>query len=36
MNFFPFKFAMNAEHSWADAPILGHLFEDVLFKDLSA
>uniref|UniRef100_A0A4W3GRW3 Choline/carnitine acyltransferase domain-containing protein n=1 Tax=Callorhinchus milii TaxID=7868 RepID=A0A4W3GRW3_CALMI len=24
---------LNAEHSWADAPIIGHLWEDVLFMD---
>lgn len=28
------KMGLNAEHSWADAPIIGHLWEDVLFMDL--
>ncbi|XP_070491326.1 carnitine O-palmitoyltransferase 1, liver isoform-like [Chironomus tepperi] len=27
------RYAMNAEHSWADAPILGHLYEEVQFDD---
>lgn len=27
------RYAMNAEHSWADAPILGHLYEEVQFED---
>lgn len=25
---------MNAEHTWADAPALGYMFEDVCFDDL--
>jgi len=24
---------LNAEHSWADGPIISHMFEEVLFDD---
>ncbi|XP_077177401.1 carnitine O-palmitoyltransferase 1, liver isoform isoform X1 [Paroedura picta] len=27
------KMGLNAEHSWADAPIIGHLWENVMFSD---
>ncbi|XP_061465917.1 carnitine O-palmitoyltransferase 1, liver isoform isoform X2 [Rhineura floridana] len=27
------KMGLNAEHSWADAPIMGHLWENVMFSD---
>lgn len=26
---------MNAEHTWADAPVLGHMFEEVSLDDLT-
>ncbi|XP_070788426.1 carnitine O-palmitoyltransferase 1, liver isoform isoform X1 [Pituophis catenifer annectens] len=27
------KMGLNSEHSWADAPIVGHLWENVMFSD---
>ncbi|XP_070622162.1 carnitine O-palmitoyltransferase 1, liver isoform isoform X2 [Erythrolamprus reginae] len=27
------KFGLNSEHSWADAPIVGHLWENVMLSD---
>lgn len=24
---------MNAEHSWADAPVIGHMWEHILFME---
>nr|XP_056707456.1 carnitine O-palmitoyltransferase 1, liver isoform isoform X1 [Euleptes europaea] len=27
------RMGLNAEHSWADAPIVGHLWENVMFSD---
>ncbi|XP_063145341.1 carnitine O-palmitoyltransferase 1, liver isoform isoform X1 [Candoia aspera] len=27
------KMGLNAEHSWADAPIVGHLWENVMYSD---
>lgn len=28
------RVGLNAEHSWADAPTIGHMWEHILFKDL--
>lgn len=33
MNIF-LKVGVNCEHSWADAPIMGHMWESVLAKEL--
>lgn len=30
------RFGMNAEHSWADAPIMSHLTEEVLFDEFAS
>lgn len=30
------RFGMNAEHSWADAPVLSHLTEEVLYEEFVA
>lgn len=26
---------MNAEHTWADAPVMAHMFEEVLYDDMT-
>lgn len=30
------RFGMNAEHSWADAPIMSHLTEEVLYEEFAS
>lgn len=27
---------MNAEHTWADAPVMAHMFEEVLYDDMTS